>query len=421
MARILLVAVFAFAFVSADAAAALGLERARILLYLLVYGALIAVAVLRRPLPAVGFRTVPILLLTLLLLMLALSAGHPVDPIDYKVALPVIGLLAAPSLARALASNDLGRLVWTLLALYVTATALGSLAGVAPVDVKGHDDLLRYDFSGSVVSHSGLCSVFLLVTLARLPSLASDPARALNLALAALALVMILLSATRTTLVTFALFLLLHAATSADPLAALRRAFAPSLLLLAAFLLYTMLVSDAFLARLLGDGVADYSSGRWSSQLYWLLRGAEHPLGLGLGAVRAMLRDGRPPLNDGGLLEWPHDEPVRFYVEGGLLGLAFVVLLTGFLLRRGLRAARLDRDQTRRALILAILADMVAECLLQNYLNDIYHAASLLIVLATMIASVEAAAVPACASAIYGGKPRPTLRHGQELETKGGI
>ena len=50
-----------------------------------------------------------------------------------------------------------------------------------------------------------------------------------------------------------------------------------------------------------------------------------------------------------------------------------------------MRAARVDSDGTRRALILAILADMIGQCLFQNYLNAIYQSTSLILVLATSI------------------------------------
>ena len=59
---------------------------------------------------------------------------------------------------------------------------------------------------------------------------------------------------------------------------------------------------------------------------------------MGLGAVRELLADGRPALDGTSLLEWPHNEFVRFYVEAGPPGLLFVVLLLTVLVQRAICA-----------------------------------------------------------------------------------
>ncbi len=389
MARLLLIAVMLFMFLSADVARALGVAELRITGYLAALGSLMLFALLAHPPSSGRPRTVPIILIMLLAAIAILDTGPRTQLLDYKILLPVIVLLIAPSLARTLAATDLAELVWRLLAFYLLITAATSAAGLVEPDIKGHDELVRYDFSGSVVAYSSLSVITLLVTAARLPGLRSGPVRLLHMLLAALASVTIFLTATRTVLVTLAVFALLQALAACEPGRCLRRTIALAGGLGVAFFLHTWLVSDAFLQRLLGQGGSDYSSGRWTSQLHWLRSAMEHPLGLGLGAVRDTLASARPPLGGDALLEWPHNELIRFYVEAGPLGLAFVVLLLGFLLSRGVRAARLDGDGTRRALILAILADMVAECLFQNYLNAIYQSSSLILVLAALIQTIE--------------------------------
>jgi O-antigen ligase len=372
-------------FLSADVAQALGVAELRIAGYLAALGSLLLFAVLAHP-PASGrSRAVPIILLVLLVAIAALDTGPRTQLLDYKILLPVIVLLITPSLARSLASTDLAELVWRLLAFYLLVTAATSASGLVEPDIKGHDALVRYDFSGSVVSYSSLALITLIVTAARLPALRGGPIWLLHVLLATVASVTIFLTATRTVLVTLAVFALLQALAAREPGRCLRRTMGLAAGLCVAFLLHTWLVSDAFLKRLLGQGVRDYSSGRWTSQLHWLRSASEHPLGLGLGTVRDTLARTRPPLGGDGLLEWPHNELIRFYVEAGPLGLAFILLLLGFLLARGVRAARVDSDGTRRALILAILADMIGQCLFQNYLNAIYQSTSLILVLATSI------------------------------------
>ena len=62
-------------------------------------------------------------------------------------------------------------------------------------------------------------------------------------------------------------------------------------LLVLAFSLHTLLLSDSLAQRLAGSA-DDYSSGRWDSVAIWLSRLADHPLGIGLGGVREALANG---------------------------------------------------------------------------------------------------------------------------------
>jgi O-antigen ligase len=152
-----------------------------------------------------------------------------------------------------------------------------------------------------------------------------------------------------------------------------------------AFAGWTLAINDSFYLRLAG-GQDDFTSGRWSSLGYWLALAGDHPWGLGLGAVRELLADGRPALGGDAYLEWPHNEFVRLYVEAGPPGLLFVTLLLALLVRRGVQAARDSADPVLRALILAIVADLVAEACLQNLLNAVYHATVLVLILGLAVA-----------------------------------
>ena len=203
-----------------------------------------------------------------------------------------------------------------------------------------------------------------------------------------MSLSMVFFTATRTALLTVALFAILDLATSPRPALAWRRLGAALLGLGLAFAGWTLAINDSFYLRLAG-GQDDFTSGRWSSLGYWLALAGDHPWGLGLGAVRELLADGRPALGGTELLEWPHNELVRFYVEAGPPGLLFVALLLALLVRRAMRAARATDDPMLRALVLAIAADLIAETLLQNLLNAVYHATVLILILCLAVASAR--------------------------------
>jgi O-antigen ligase len=384
LTRLLLLLVCAFAALSSSAAAALGLEEERIVLFTGLLVLLLLLPFLVRP--ALRQPSGPLVLLCILLagIVLVNAAGGGLDPIDAKVTLPVLVLLAAPNLARHYGADELVRLVWLLLGAYVAVTFAYQLLAQPAAVARGYEGIVRYDPTGSVVMHSSLSLIFLVLAATRLGQPLRPAARLGTAALGGMALAMLLLSATRTTLVTGAVFALLLLASSPERHRTARGLVLAGVGLALAFLAWTLLVSDSFWLRLTG-GQEDFSSGRWSSVRHWLQLAGEHPFGLGLGAVRALLADGRPALDGTALLEWPHNELVRFYVEAGPPGLLFVVLLLGLLVRRAVRAARREADPVRRALMLVIAADLVAEACLQNLLNAIYHATVLVLVLSLAI------------------------------------
>ena len=389
LVRLLLLLACGFAALSSSVAAALGLEEERILAFSTVVGLLLLLPFLVRP--RLCRPGAAVLLLTLLAaVMVLVDLAGRFDPLDARIALPVLVLLAGPNLARLLPPEALTLFAWRLLSAYVTVTFAYQVLAEPAAVARGYESIVRYDPTGSVVMHSSLSLIQLLMALTRLSQPLRLPARLATLALAALALAMVFLTATRTAGVTLALFALLHLATTARPARALAQVAVAGAGLAFAFALWTLLVSDSFYLRLAG-AQEHYSSGRWASIGHWLTLAADRPWGLGLGAVRELLAGGRPALDGTTLLEWPHNEIVRFYVEAGPPGLLFVVLLLAVAVRRAVRTASADIDPVRRTLVLAVAADLVAEALLQNLLNAIYHATVLflLLTLATSAAQPE--------------------------------
>lgn len=383
MVPVLFLVTISLAFLSSDAAARLGLESLRMACLMACVAALALAALAKSSGLSRHGRTAPVIMLLLLSALLARDALGTLDPLDYKILLPLLLLLAAPEITRGLGRAEPASLAYWLLAGYVAGTFLLAI-GAGPLSLRGYDQLLRWDFAGSLIGHSGLCVIASVGAFACLRRTRDDRMRLLHLLVLLMAASMILLTATRTALVTLALVALLDLLASRSPVRSLRRLAVAGALLAVAVALHTLFVSDVLWARLLGSEQADWSSGRWGSQLHWLTLAADHPMGMGLGAVRELLRGGRPALDGVRLLEWPHNELIRFWVEGGPLGFAFVLLLLSWLTRRALLAARHETDQLRRAMQLAIPADMIAQSLLQNYLNGIYHATAMILLLAVI-------------------------------------
>lgn len=392
LVRSLLLLVCAFAALSSAAAAALGIAEERILAFAALLSLLLLLPFLFRP--RLHRPSGPELVLAALVtfILLADLAGS-FAPVDAKLALPVLVLLAAPNLARHLPPEALTRFVWRLLSAYVAVTFLYQVAAEPAVVARGYENIVRYDPTGSVVMHSSLSLIHLIMAAARLGTRQSPGARLATLVLGGMSLAMVFMTATRTAFLTLAAFALLQLWSSPQPERALRRLAVPGLAFALAFAGWTLLVNDSLWLRLAG-GQGDFSSGRWASIGRWLELAGDHPWGLGLGAIRELLADGRPAIDGEAYLEWPHNEFVRLYVEAGPPGLLFVVLLLALLLRRAVRAARVAADPVRRALILAVAADLLVEACVQNLLNAVYHATVLVLILGLATAGTRRAPAP---------------------------
>ncbi len=177
LVRTLLVLVCAFAALSASAAAALGLAEERILAFTALVSVLLLLPFLYRP--RLSRPSGPELVLAALATGIVLSdlAGS-FAILDAKLALPVLALLAAPNLARYLPPEELTRFVWRLLSAYVVATFLYQLFAEPAAVARGYENIVRYDPTGSVVMHSSLSLIHLIVALARLGRRLTLPARA---------------------------------------------------------------------------------------------------------------------------------------------------------------------------------------------------------------------------------------------------
>lgn len=375
---------------SSTSVAAWGLEDLRMVLFAALFAAYALGAVLLSPRFAPHGRAAPLLALWLLILVaLATHVAAPMGGgalVDHKILLPILALLLAPNMRAAMGRMDVARMALVAGGLYVVATAGLALALPAAATLRNVAAHVRVDITGSVVLHASLCTIIALVAAAALAS-ARRPGTRLKAALVlGIAAWMVALTGTRSPLLALACFVILWAVAGKAGDLGRPRVLGLGFLALLVFALLTLAASDTIWARLTELGRADYSSGRLPSIRHWLLSAAGEPFGLGLGAVRRILADGRPEIAGGHLLEWPHNELVRFYVEGGVLGFTLVLILMAETLRRAVRRARATADPVERALLLAIAADMLTQCLLQNYFNGIYHATMMLLLVSLLAA-----------------------------------
>ena len=69
-------------------------------------------------------------------------------------------------------------------------------------------------------------------------------------------------------------------------------------------------------------------------------------------------------------------------------GFTLALVVVGEVVRRAARRARVTADPVERVLLLALAADLLTRCLLQNYFNSVYHA-TVMVMLVGMLAAAE--------------------------------
>lgn len=374
-----------FLFVSSSAAAALGLQSLRVALFIVVIAAVCAVACAAYPYFSARGRTAAIVLIWLVALSGLSDLHGRIELLDYKLLLPVAVLLFTPNIARALDPIDLARAFFTLLTLYIITTAALLALGGSLVVARGYGQVIRYDITGSLITHASLCGIHMILCAVRAVETPIHLKRLGFLLLMLPSAAMVMMVATRTVIVLIIVFAVLVLV--AGPRRSTRLIHLLLLLLggSLAFVGYTVFIDDTFFLRLFTTAHADYTSGRLESIREWLALGSVEPLGLGMGSTRELLNSERPFLSSGSFLEWPHNEFVRLYVEGGVLGLVIITTLIGSLVFRALRHANATSSGLSGHLALAIVADMIAQSLLQNYFNTIYHATVMTMLLCLLI------------------------------------
>ena len=373
-AAIVLLALLAgFAMLSADGAAKLGMTSLRMPAFILIAAALVGLALAVRPSIEPDDLRAPALLLLLTAAMALVDLQGPIDPIDYKLLLPVLVLAAAGPIAAVLQPVDLPRLLWRLLTLYVILTALVILRTDPAELSRGTDGIARIDASGSLVSHTLFCTLHLVLSWSTWRR-SGAIGKTLRLASAVLAGGMLLAAATRTPFITMSMAGMLLVLLAPDRRAWLMRILLAALAGLTVLTLFTLMVNDSLWRRLQSDGQPEWSTGRMVAVDSWLERASDHPLGMGLGTIRAVLADGKPSLDGDAILDWPHDEAIRLWVEAGPFGLAFLLVLLGSIALRACSVIRHHPDDAARLLAATLLADAVAQCLFQNWLNGVYVA-----------------------------------------------
>lgn len=387
-------------FLSSSIAGLIGFESFRIYGLSILVLCLVLAALFTDPRVAVQNRLSTLLLILILIIVGFIDLFGDFTPLDYKILLPILMLMFAPNLSIALKGFNLGRLLVGILAVYVSFTfTLFVLLGPENLYI-GFGAFRRIDITGSIVTHSSLCLIFVAAASAHLyDAKYSRVICAIIILMIMASIFMIVSTATRTVLATLSILAVLLIICHSRPAETAIRCIIALVGAVLIFAAYSYAISDTFWLRLTG-AQGDFSSGRAHSVAHWLARASESPLGLGFGSIRDAMESGKPVISNGRPLEWPHNEFIRFWIESGPLGLLLILGFCTLLTARTLRAAQFAGNRTGSTLVLILTADLIARSLLQNYFNSVYDATVLVAVLVVQQERLLAAKYPGSACVI---------------------
>jgi O-antigen ligase len=129
------------------------------------------------------------------------------------------------------------------------------------------------------------------------------------------------------------------------------------------FYLFSYFIENSLYIRIF-DNEENFSSGRFDSIQFWYTVFKDKGV-LGFGYI----------INNTSLfvIESPHNEFLRFYFEGGLPGLVFIIIIFIYLIKCLSQIQKSHIDNQLKVLSILFFSVILGQSLLNNIFNDIYR------------------------------------------------
>ncbi len=131
------------------------------------------------------------------------------------------------------------------------------------------------------------------------------------------------------------------------------------------FTAYTAFINDSLYVRIFENPTEDYSSGRLNSVNLWLSEMHEHGGPLGFGHIR------NNTIQEIELL-WPHNEFLRFYIEGGIPGAFLTFLMLIYAISTLRFSMRPNEPSLEKNLTLIIFSVFIVQMSVENFINNTF-------------------------------------------------
>lgn len=257
---------------------------------------------------------------------------------------------------------------------FIIATGLQSV--LTPTGAGGI--YTRLNVTGSVTSLGISAVTSVMLSLPRLKSEARITTKLLALITSIAAIYIMMLCASRQTLLILAIFSLIHLIsgniTNRRELIRKLEIFFAITLSLTIFLIFSIFVNNSMFIRLFENPSSDYSSGRFSSITTWLKKMDETGAPLGLGHIRNNVVEEIELL-------WPHNEIIRFYIEAGIPGSIIILTLIIYGAIATLRTLKSSTPLIVKNTAIALFSVMIVQINLDNFINNIFLSAPIFLIL----------------------------------------
>lgn len=296
-------------------------------------------------------------------------------PDAYKFSVIFALIFFGSELQRRVNLNEMVALLWGVLTLYTLFSMVMFLTtGGFGGEESGSE---RINITGSVTLQGIIMMTYTLMTYQRILVDKQPHRRFFYLLLMLPAIYMMMIAGSRQVLIIGTLFMvflffLQHG------LFAKARILSALAIGVAVFFIFSYTVDDTLYSRLFYTPLDTYTTGRLYSMALWLeIMQREGPLGLGYIGNHVDYTNA---------LLWPHNEFIRFYVEGGIFGVGIVFLLFFHALHCLYIVLRYPASPHLKALTILIATETIVQVMLNNSFQAIYRISFLYLFL-TMSAS----------------------------------
>jgi len=288
----------------------------------------------------------------------------------YKVILLLFSLLILHNLSNYFSTERLCASIFFIFLIYIVVSFLSHLLGNTNI-VNVGSLYIRYDLTGSVTAHAVLCSLYIMFSSAYYLKFKSNVKRLALVASSFVSLYMIFLTGNRQSLIILILFGFILAYQQTKQINKSLFYFSIFItLFMIFFILFTLYVDSNMYYRVFNLNSDDVMSGRGVSVLFWLDKSSTIFGGLGLGYIAQYGE------LYGGILEtyenFPHNEYIRFYIEGGILGLVFIVTLLFVFFKLCFEIIKNDENNLRAIYVSAFFSVVFIMSIFDNLFFDMY-------------------------------------------------
>jgi len=253
-----------------------------------------------------------------------------------------------------------------LFSVYVIGTSIYALNfDVSKVySLYSNASYTRYGFTDSITTHSINCLVYLFLSYTFYIKTTSLFKKNFLIITSLLALTMVFLSASRQVIAIIVIFFLISALIKKNKkIIDFIKVIFIFMILFIIFYLFSYFIENSFYIRIF-DNEENFSSGRFDSIQFWYTVFKDKGV-LGFGYI----------INNTSLfvIESPHNEFLRFYFEGGLPGLVFIIIIFIYLIKCLSQIQNSHIDKQLKVLSILFFSVILGQSLLNNIFNDIYR------------------------------------------------